>query len=91
MTADPVRIFFEDPTFVNLLEATSSLFTRTLFAVFGLVVKALRVSLILTIFVLIHVIAVIDALLMLFVVFALVKRALTAVCILLAEFIDKYG
>ena len=65
MKSDPVSIFFKDPTFVNLLEATPSLFTRTLFAVFGLVIKTLRASLILTIFVAIHAIAVIVALLML--------------------------
>ena len=90
MTSDPVSIFFKHPTFVNLLEATLSLFTRTFFAVFGLVIKTLRVSLILTIFVAIHAIAVIDALLMLIVAFALVLCALAAVCPPLANIIDKY-
>ena len=90
ITSDPVSIFLEDPTFVNLLEATPSLFTRTLFAVFERVIKALRVSLLLTIFVAIHVIAVIDAVLMLLVVFGLVLGALAAVYPPLANFIDKY-
>ena len=91
MTSDSVSIFLEDPTFVTLLEATPSLFTRTLLAVFALVIKALRVSLLLTIFVAIHVIAVIDALLMLLLVFGLVLGALAAVYPPLANVMDKYG
>ena len=90
ITADPINTFIANPTFTNLLEATSNLFTRTLFAVLGLVIKVLRVSFILTIFVAIHVIPFIDALLILFVVFASVKSALAAVYPLLADFMDTH-
>ena len=97
-TSDPVSIFYEDPTFGNLLEAIPSLFTRTLFAVFRVVTKvfwvvinAFRLGLILTLFVAIHVIAVIDALLVLLVAFTLVLGTLAAEYPPLGNLMDKYG
>ena len=85
MTSDSVSIFYEDPTFANLLEATPSLFTQTIFAVLGLASKALGIFLIWLLFVAIHVVAFIDAVLMLFVVMVMVSAA---VCPWLRNFMN---
>lgn len=87
VTSEPLKVFFEDPTFANLLWATPTLFTSALFSVFG----AASTCLIWVLFIAIPVIAAMLVGFLLLVVIVLVLVMLGAVCPPVKRFMERYG